>query len=82
MNISTVLRAPNISNISGHRNWFCKKAMLPFGSHQAPKVGLSHPPGLRSGPNQCVSKGPFVPGSRPGRATSAPSSLLMLSRPH
>ena len=23
-------------NIGGHRNWFCRKAMLPFGSHQAP----------------------------------------------
>ena len=23
-------------NIGGHRNWFGKKAMLPFGSHQAP----------------------------------------------
>ena len=24
------------SHIDGHRNWFCKKAMLPFASHQAP----------------------------------------------
>ena len=22
--------------VGGHRNWFCRKAMLPFGSHQAP----------------------------------------------
>ena len=28
-----VLRAPSIG---GHRNWFCRKTMLPFGSHPAP----------------------------------------------
>jgi len=28
-------RAPNIG---GHRNWFCRKAMLPFGSHSGPPV--------------------------------------------
>ena len=30
-----VLRAPNIG---GHRNWFCRKALLPFGSHSSPPV--------------------------------------------
>ena len=29
----TSLQAPNID---GRRNWFCRKAMLPFGSYQAP----------------------------------------------
>ena len=26
---------PSRPNIGGHRNWYCRKAMLPFGSHQA-----------------------------------------------
>ena len=31
----TFLGSPR-PNIGGHRNWFCRKAMLPFGPHQAP----------------------------------------------
>ena len=33
LEVLEVLRAPNIG---GHRKLFCRKAMLPFGSHQAP----------------------------------------------
>ena len=33
LQVLQVLRAPNIG---GHRIFFCREAMLPFGSHQAP----------------------------------------------
>jgi len=52
-----VLRAPNIG---GHRNLFYKKAMVPFGSHQAPLYRGSRQFGMRA--TQRATTGPSVAG--------------------
>ena len=36
--------APAAANIGGHRKLFCRKTMLPFGSHQAPLCRISRQP--------------------------------------
>ena len=52
-----VLRAPNIG---GHRKLFCRKTMLPFGSHQAPLYRVSRQP-ARGYPQSGASGTSFSP---------------------
>ena len=51
---SQVLRAPNIG---GHRKLFCRKAMLPFGSHQVSLYRVSRQNRLKGLSSICRTNG-------------------------